>query len=255
MTYETITYEKQDGIGILTITRPEKRNAISPQCAEEMDDALDSALADDDVKVVIVTGGLEMFCAGADITGDRGPRKRRQSTIVTMVHGLADFEKPTIAAVSGIAYGGGTELALVCDLCIASDTARFALPEIKLGIMPGAGGTQRLPRVIGVARAKEMLFTGDPINAGDAFRMGLVNKVVPVASLMEEAKALARILTQRPPLALRAIKRAVNAGMEVDITSGVRFEQRNSATLTNTEDAQEGRRAFAERRPPVWKGR
>jgi enoyl-CoA hydratase len=168
---------------------------------------------------------------------------------------IEDFEKPVIAAISGVAVGGGCELAMVCDLRIASETARFGLPEVKIGVMPAAGGTQRLPRLIGVTRAKELLYTGEFIDAEEARRIGLVNKVVPVDQLMTEAKALAKKIAEKPPLSVKYLKRAVNVGIQLDLSSALDYEAQIAAMLTCSEDRKEGFRAFVEKRKPVFKGR
>ncbi len=190
MAYETVIYEKEGGVAMLTLNRPAQRNAMDPQMAVEIDDALDQADADEEVNVLIITGGTETFCSGMDIKAGRAGTGRRDSNIFTTIEGVAAFIKPTIAAVSGYALGGGLELALACDLRIASDKAIFAFPEANFGAIAGAGGPQRLPRLIGTGNAKQMLFTGERFDAQEAYRMGLVNKVVPVESLIEEAKKM-----------------------------------------------------------------
>jgi enoyl-CoA hydratase len=168
---------------------------------------------------------------------------------------IEDFEKPVIAAVSGVAVGGGCELSLVCDLRIASETARFGVPEVKIGVIPAAGGTQRLPRIIGITRAKELLYTGDFIDAQEAYRLNLVNKVVPVDKLMDAAKELARKLMNNPPLSIKFAKRAVNAGMQLDLASALEYEAFCAAIVVASEDRMEGFKAFVEKRKPVYKGR
>ncbi len=234
MAYETIIYEKEEGVGILTLNRPEKRNAISPQLAAEVDDVLDKATTDEEVKVLIVTGGTETFSAGMDIKVGPGSGGRRESTIFSIVDGLAAFEKPVIAAISGFTLGGGAELAMVCDLLIASNTALFGFPEVNMGAMPGAGGTQRLPRLVGLAKAKELLWSGERIDAQEAHRIGLVNKVVPVESLMEETKKLAQALAGKAPLALKMIKKCVNDGMQMDLASGLQYAKNAGNILTSS---------------------
>lgn len=237
MAYETITYEKEDGVAILTMNRPEQRNAISPQMAAEVDDALDQAAADEEVKVLVVTGGSETFSAGMDLKAGRGGGGRRESSIFSIVDGLDAFEKPTIAAVSGYALGGGCELAMTCDLRLASNTATFGFPEVNMGFMPGAGGTQRLPRLVGIANAKEKLFTGERFNAQEAYRIGLVNKVVPVESLMEETKKMAQVLASKAPQALKMLKRCVNDGIQMDLASGLQYAKKASQVLAATRAA------------------
>jgi enoyl-CoA hydratase len=259
--FETVIYEKGHGLAVVTLNRPERMNALSSKMKEEIAAALDAVEKDQDIRVVVLTGGPRVFSAGADIKERREVRftqsefyfAQRKSQDFYMR--IAQFEKPVLAAISGVAVGGGCELALACDLRIASDTARFGLPEVKLGVMPAAGGTQRLPRLIGVTRAKELLFTGDFIDAPEAYRLGLVNKVVTVDRLMEETKALAGRLGEMPPLSLKYAKRAVNVGMELDLASGLDYEAQCASILYASEDRVEGMRAFAEKRKPVFKGK
>ena len=225
MAYETITYEKEDGVAVLTMNRPQQKNAVSPQMATEVDDVLDQATADDEVKVLILTGGTEAFSAGMDTKAGRGGGGRRDSSIFSMVDGLAAFEKPTIAAVSGYTLGGGCEIALACDLRVASDTAMFGFPEINMGVMPGAGGPQRFPRLVGIAKAKELLFTGERFNAQEAYRIGLVNKVVPVESLMEETKKMAQVIASKAPHAIKIMKKCVNDNMQMDLATSLQYHK------------------------------
>jgi enoyl-CoA hydratase len=261
MNYETVLFEKENGIGIITLNRPDRMNALSRQLKEEVWSLFESWEGDDEVKVIIVTGGEKVFSAGADI-------KERSTVQVTQAQiysaqkksqefytRIEQFEKPVIAAVSGVALGGGCELALVCDLRIASETARFGLPEVKLGSMPSAGGTQRLPRLIGATRAKEMLFSGEFVEAREAYRIGLVTKVVPTERLMQEAREWALKLAERPPLSIKYIKRAVQVGLQLDLQSGLDYEAQCSSILYASEDRKEGLKAFAEKRKPVFKGR
>jgi len=261
MNYETVLFEKENGIGIITLNRPDRMNALSRQLKEEVWALFESWESDDAVRVVILTGGEKVFSAGADI-------KERSTVQVTQAQfyshqkksqefytRIEQYEKPVIAAVNGLALGGGCELALVCDLRIASETARFGLPEVKLGSMPAAGGTQRLPRLIGAARAKEMLFSGEFVDAQEAYRIGLVNKVVPVEKLIPEAREWALKLTERPPLSLKYIKRAIQMGLGLDFPSALDYEAQCSSILYASEDRKEGLKAFAEKRKPVFKGR
>lgn len=259
--YETLIYQKEESMGIVTLNRPERMNALSFQLKEEVSALFDDMEKDEEVKVVILTGGEKVFSAGADIKERRKVQlsqsefyfaQRKSQDFYTRIN---EFEKPVIGAISGVAIGGGCELALVCDLRIASDTARFGQPEVKIGVIPAAGGTQRLPRLIGVTKAKELLFTGDSIDAQEAYRLGLVNKVVPVDQLMEEAKALAKKLIDNPPLSIKYAKRAVNVGMELDMVSALDYEAQCASILYASEDRKEGMKAFAEKRKPVFKGR
>ena len=259
--FETLIYEKEEGMAILTLNRPGSMNALSFKMKEEITTLFGVMEKDEEVKVVILTGGEKVFSAGADIKERREVQvsqsefyfaQRKSQDFYTRI---GQFEKPVIGAISGVAIGGGCELALVCDLRLASETARFGLPEVKIGVMPSAGGSQRLPRLIGVTKAKELLFTGDFIDAPEAYRIGLVNKVVPVGQLMEEAKALAGKLMRNPPLSIKYAKRAVNVGMEMDIASALDYEAQCASILYASEDRKEGLKAFAEKRKPIFKGR
>jgi len=253
MAYETIVYERKEGIGIITLNRPDRMNAINMQLVRELDDVMDQIEKDEEVRVVILAGHERFFCAGADIREEITPYYLAKLRNVFRKIECAD--KPFIAAISGVAFGGGCELSLVCDLRIASETARFGVPEIKIGIIPSGGGTQRLPRLVGVAKAKELLFSGDPIDASTALRIGLVNKVVPTDTLIDEAKIVAKMILERPPVAIRMAKLAVNVGIKVDLESGLDYEAQCASALLKTEDFREGITAFAEKRNPVWKGR
>lgn len=253
MAYETIIYQKEEGIGIITLNRPHRKNAINSQLLDEMRQALDEIARDDEVRVVIITGAEGAFSAGADIRERMPPDYLRRFR--DLLRAIETGGKPVIAAVNGLALGGGCEISLACDLTIASQSATMGVPEIKIGAIPSAGGTQRLPRLIGAARAKELLFFGDPINSNEAYRVGLVNKVVPDENFMDEVKNIARVLLERPPVALRMAKSAVNTGIKIDLESGLDFEASCAAILSTTEDSKEGIRAFAEKRKPVWKGR
>jgi enoyl-CoA hydratase len=260
MSYKTLIYEKVGAIGIVTLNRPKSLNAISDELLLELDHALDEIEEDEGVGVVIITGQEKVFGAGADITeiaNLRSPVDANRFTkkVRKVFDKLATLRQPTIAAVSGLALGGGFEIALACDIRVAAENARFGLPEIKLGVLPGGGGTQRLPRLVGAGRAKEMLFSGDPVDAQEAYRIGIVNRIVPVGSLMEEAKKLAGIYLERPGYAIMTIKRLVNEGLDMDLNSGLAHEARNFEILFSTGDQKEGMKAFLEKRKPNFKGR
>jgi enoyl-CoA hydratase len=262
MSYETFLFEKTEGIGILTLNRPKALNAITFKMKQEIAGLLDELETENDVQVIIITGGSKAFCAGADIKERSGIRRsqpeyyfEQRKTHTDFYGKIENFQKPVIAAVSGVAVGGGCEIALACDFRIASETARFGVPEVKLGMIPAGGGTQRLPRIIGVGKAKELLFTGDFIDAQESLRLGLVNYVYPVDQLMTEARALALKIAQNPPLSVRYAKRCVNIGMELDLRSGLDYETQCASVLTTSEDRQEGFKAFVEKRKPVFKGR
>jgi enoyl-CoA hydratase len=255
----TLIYEKQETIGILTINRPEKMNALSNQLTSELKAILDEIEQDDKLRVLIITGaGDKAFMAGADINElvirdaqmGRKVSKERQD-LFSRIENLA---VPVIAAVNGYALGGGLELALACSIRLCSEAAQFGAPEVKLGIIPGDGGTQRLPRIVGPGRAMEMVLTGDFIDAGEAFRIGLVNKVVPHQDLMEEAKKLAGRIAARPPLAVQYAKEAVNRSIGSGMESGYALESYLHALSCTTEDKKEGVSAFLEKRKGRFKG-
>jgi len=259
MDYTTILYEKSEGIGTITLNRPESMNALNSSLMEELGHVFSEISTDNDVKVVIITGQEQFFAAGADITEVANIKTPDDaynfSRAADVIRKLEDFDKPIIAAVSGVALGGGCELALACDLRIAAENAVFGLPEIKLGVLPGAGGTQRLPRLVGAANAKELLYTGDFINATEAYRIGLVNKIVPVETLRDESKAMAKKIANRPGIALKMIKIAVNGGLSMDLKSAMAYEARCFEILFSTEDRKEGMTAFIEKRKPSFKNR
>ena len=260
MEYKTILYEKKEGIGTITLNRPESMNALNSTVFKELGQVLSEIEEDNDVKVVIITGSEKFFAAGADITeidkistpiDAHGFLKDAQIAI----NRFEDLGKPVIAAISGLALGGGCELTMACDLRIAAENAMFGQPEIKIGVIPGGGGTQRLPRLVGVTKAKELLYTGDFIDAGEAHRIGLVNKVVPVASLMDEARKMALKIARQPGVTLKITKIAVNGGMNMDLKSAMAYEARCFEILFSTEDQKEGVKAFIEKRKPVFKNR
>lgn len=258
MELNTIKYEKDDGIGIITFNRPESLNALNSEFMSELSQVLDEIGCDEETRAVIITGGDKVFAAGADIkevinitTPADAYRFAKKDQKVFQK--LVNLRMPVIAAVAGLAYGGGCEIALQCDIRIAADDAKFAQPEIKLGLLPGAGGTQRLPRLIGVSKAKEMLFSGNPIDAQEAYRFGLVNKVVPTEMLMEEAKKMAKTFSERPGYALMMIKQLVNTGINMDLDSALEYEARCFEILFSTEDQKEGLKAFIEKRKPVFR--
>jgi enoyl-CoA hydratase len=258
MEYKTILYEKKDRVGTITLNRPKSMNSLSSELLRELDHVLTEIDRDDDVKVVILTGSEKFFAAGADIT-EIGEIKtpldahRFLKMAQAVFNHIEDLEKPVIAAISGLALGGGCELTLACDLRIAADNTTFGQPEIKIGVIPGAGGTQRLPRIVGITKAKELLYTGDFMDAQEAYRIGLLNKVVPAASLMEETRKMALKIARQPGVALKATKLAVNGGLNMDIKSAMAYEARCFEILFSTEDQKEGMKAFIEKRKPAFK--
>ena len=254
-----LLYEKQGRVAYITLNRPKAFNSIDPETWRELGDALVDFRDDSDLLSAVITGaGDRAFCTGADIREmlpyikEHGAEQQLWSG--TIMRGL-EVWKPVIAAINGMALGGGLELALACDLKIASENATFGQPEIKLGLIPGWGGTQRLPRVIPVAKAAEMLLTGEPIDAQEACRLGLVNKVVTLPELLPTAKEWAGKLCKLGPLALRAAKEAMLKGLDMDLENGLKLEQRLFQFLLSTEDFEEGTRAFVEKRKPEFKGR
>jgi enoyl-CoA hydratase len=257
MEFQNIVTHVDGHVATIRLNRPKVLNALNGQTMDELCAALDAFEADPQVRVVVLTGDERAFAAGADI-GEfagvtpvgmlEGPRGKRWDRIRA-------FPKPLIAAVSGYCLGGGCELAMACDLIVASETARFGQPEINLGILPGAGGTQRLPRAVGKHRAMEMILTGRHITAQQAYEWGLVNRVVPPEALMDEAYALAREIASKAPVAVRLAKAAVLRSMDTPLDVGLDYERRLFALAFGTEDKEEGVRAFLEKRKPVFQGR
>jgi enoyl-CoA hydratase len=258
--YKTLIYEKKDDIGILTVNRPDKLNAISNELTAELSHLLDELEKDDKLRVLIITGsGDKAFVAGADIQElvDRDARMGRRVSHERqeIFSRIENLPVPVIAAVNGYALGGGLELALACNIRVCSEKAQFGAPEVKLGIIPGDGGTQRLPRLVGLGRAMEMILTGDFIDAQEAYRIGLVNKVVPPEELMNAAMELAQKIASRPPLAVKYAKEAVNRSQEGDTASGFALESYLHALTCTTEDKKEGVAAFLEKRKGKFKGK
>jgi enoyl-CoA hydratase len=257
MDYHDILVEREDPIAIITLNRPQQLNALNWQMVGEIADALEAFDADDAIRCSILTGaGDRAFAAGADIKEMAG------QTPVTMMTGgfqgwdrIRRIHKPIVAAVNGFAFGGGCELAMHCDIIIASENARFGQPEINLGIMPGAGGSQRLARSLGKFVAMEMILTGRQYTAAEMQSLGLVNHVVPASSLMEEARTMAMTIAAKAPIAVRLAKEAVLAAFETPQEQGLLFEKRLFASLFATEDQREGMAAFIEKRQPNFQGR
>lgn len=259
MVYETLLLSVEDGIATITLNRPEALNALSHQVYRELARASQEMAEDDSVRVVIITGGEKVFAAGGDIRDmakadalDIALAGRPSQQALKIIE---DMPKPVIAAVAGYALGGGCELSLVCDVRIAADNAKFGLPEITLGILPGAGGTQRLPRLIGAGKAKELIFSGDFIEAEEALRVGLVNKVVPAEELLPQAKRLAKRFASRGAVALRLAKSAINEGLRMDLEAGLQYEHKCFSLLFATQDQKEGMQAFLEKRRPNFQGK
>jgi enoyl-CoA hydratase len=258
--YETIRYEVADGIATLTLNRPEVHNAMNDAMRRELTRCLQGVADDDDVKVVVLTGaGDKAFSAGADIREFVEPlvpvkfREHRRRVDFRQV--MDRCPQPIMAAINGYAFGGGLELALACDIRVAAANATLGLTEINLAIIPGGGGTQRLPRLVGRGRALEMILTGARIDAAEALRIGLVERVVPAGEARAATTELARAIAGKAPVALRYAKEAVVKGLELPLADGLRLEGDLSTLLRTTEDRVEGAKAFLEKRPPRWTGR
>ena len=257
MGYEHILVEIEPPIATVTLNRPKVLNALSPAVIAEVSAALAELDADDSVRAAVLTGGAKVFAAGADIQdmADQGPVDQLLRDQTGRWAPLAGFKKPLIAAVNGYALGGGCEVALMCDLIVAGDTARFGQPEINLGIIPGAGGTQRWPRSAGKYVAMEVMLTGATLTAQRAYELGIANKVVPAEMTIGIAKRIARELAAKPPLAVRLAKEAVLKAFEGPLSEGLAVERKSFYFLFATEDQKEGMHAFLEKRKGVFKGR
>jgi enoyl-CoA hydratase len=258
MTTEFIIVEKKDQIGVITLNRPEAMNALCAGLIEELASALDDFEADDAISVIVITGSDKAFAAGADIKemADKTYMDAYENDFITVGwERVASCRKPTIAAVAGYALGGGCEMAMMCDILIAADTAKFGQPEITIGAIPGAGGTQRLTRFVGKAKAMEMCLTGRMMGAEEAERSGLVSRVVSAADLMDDAlKTAAKIASMSRPITMMA-KESVNRAYETTLAEGVLFERRTFHSTFATEDQNEGMAAFIEKRKPKFKNR
>ncbi|MEW6717829.1 MAG: enoyl-CoA hydratase-related protein [Chloroflexota bacterium] len=254
--YKTILIETKDRVGLIRLNRPEALNALNHTLMSELMDALETFDADETIGAMVITGNERAFAAGADI------KEMADASAVDMLTGdqIAPFDrimrikKPIIAAVSGWCLGGGNELAMSCDMIVASETARFGQPEINLGVIPGAGGTQRLTRAVGKVLAMEMVLNNRTLTAEEALRFGLINRTVPVTEYLEEALKLAAEIAARAPLALRLGKEAVNHAFESLLSDGLRDERRAFYFLFASRDQKEGMRAFTEKRKPEWQG-
>lgn len=257
MTYSVILAEIRGRVGLVTLNRPEAMNAFNPTLTRELMDALEAFDNDDSVGAMVVSGNQKVFAAGADI------KEMAEKTAQQMADGdfIANFDrirairKPVIAAVSGWALGGGCEVALACDMIVASETAKFGQPEITIGVIPGAGGTQRLARLVGKYLAMEMVINNRTLTAQEALQFGLANRIVPVEGYLDAAVSFAEEIASRAPLAVRMAKDAVNAAFETALSEGLAVEKRNFYPLFATEDQKEGMKAFIEKRKAEWKGK
>ena len=260
MDFETILYDKKDNVAWITFNRPDKLNAQNETLLSEVTAALEKANDDDEVHVIVITGaGDRAFSAGADISmfSKWDPINAIKWTKATRrpYEFIREVPKPVIAMVNGIALGGGTEIAMGCDIVIAAENAIFGQPEISLGLIPGGGGTQMLPRLVGEKKAKELILTGDSITAGEAFRLGLVNKIVPGDKLKEAVDEVIGKLKSKSPAILKFAKLAVNKSLETPLSVGIQSEGDFFALCFGTEDQKEGAKAFLEKRPPRYTGK
>ena len=257
MTYENLLLKKEGNIGILSINRPNELNALNSKVLDELNMAIDDISLDNDIHVLIISGEGRAFVAGADIEEMKNKNASEARNFsnkgLTVFRKIELMEKPVIAAVNGFALGGGCELAMCCDIRIASQKAKFGQPEVGLGITPGFGGTQRLSRLVGLGKAKELIFTADIIKADEAFIIGLVNKVVEADQLMDESMKLARKIASKGQLAVRYSKTAINRGFETDLETGMVIEKELFALCFATEDQKEAMSAFLDKRDAIYK--
>lgn len=257
--YNNILFEAKEGIGYVTMNRPKALNALNTEVVAELDDLFTKIEADDEVKAVIITGAGRAFIGGADIAymGALDGLKGREFVMQgqAVMDKIENLSKPVIAAINGFSLGGGNELAMSCDIRIASEAAKFGQPEVNLGIIPGYGGTQRLPRLVGKGVAKKLILTGAMIGAEEALKIGLVDEVVPAEELMTKVEEMAKTIMTKAPIAVKMAIAAINNGMNTDLRTGVQFEAEAFQTTFNSEDRVEGMAAFLEKRPAEFKNR
>jgi enoyl-CoA hydratase len=253
-----LSTETVDGVRILTVDRPEKRNALNVAVRAALSEALAEADADPAIRVVVFTGaGEQAFVAGADVSefAGRTPLEQREAMRAGLFDDIWNFPKPTIAMINGYCLGGGCELALACDLRIGAESAKLGQPEVRLGIIPGGGATQRLPRLVGYGKALQLVLTGEIVDAVSAYEIGLLDEIVPAVELRERTLEIARSMAEKSPVTLAIAKRALRAAYEMPLSAGLAHERDLFALAFATDDKEEGVRAFLEKRPPEWKGR
>jgi enoyl-CoA hydratase/carnithine racemase len=259
MAYETLLVERRNHVAYVTLNRPDVLNALNTTLRQELKRLFTDVEHDPDVRLVVITGAGRAFCAGADIKEWKEPgsvvEDREERRHLNFWEAMSRLDCPIIAAINGFALGGGCELAMCCDIRLASDRAQLGLTELTLGIIPGGGGTQRLPRLIGRGKALELILTGKRIEAHEALRLGLVEQVVPHEQLMPAVEDLAQMIISRAPLAVKYAKEAIVRGLELPLQEGLKVEAELYTLLRTTEDRMEGARAFREKRPPRFKGR
>ena len=257
MSYKTILTEVQEKVGLITLNRPKAMNALNGELMTELIEALLDFDLDDEIGAIVIAGSERVFAAGADISemAEMSAIEMLTNSFVELFDGIRDIKKPIIAAVSGYALGGGCELAMSCDMIVASEKAKFGQPEVNLGVIPGAGGTQRLTHAVGKAIAMEMVLNARNLSAQEALEFGLVNYVVPVEDYLDKAMKLAKRISVRAPLAVRQAKASVNKAYELSLTEALQYERNAFYFLFSTEDQKEGMQAFTEKRSAEWQGK
>lgn len=256
MEFIKVSQDHAPHVALVQLNRPKELNALNLQLMNELCEALQDLDKNDDVRVIVLTGNERAFAAGADIRqlSEKSSIDMYKMDLFSLWRKIASTRKPIVAAVSGFALGGGCELAMSCDMIVASETAQFGQPEIKIGVIPGAGGTQRLTKAVGKVKAMEMILTGKFINAEEALKLGLINTIVPVELFLSEATKLANEIAAMPPLAVQMAKESINRSFEVSLEEGLYFERKNYNMLYSSEDQKEGMNAFIEKRKPNFKG-